>query len=87
VGGVADGHRVRHLHGHLHPLLRHPHALVQPQLAKEPAFHRDSTQTRPVATAKGQIRKSLKHLKFTVMVVSYCTVHELPFPRLQVSSA
>lgn len=31
VHGLSDGHPVRHLHGHVHQVLRRPHAQLEPE--------------------------------------------------------
>jgi len=54
VGRASNGHRLRHLHGDLHPMLRHPHSFLKSKLAKESAFHRNTQATSEIVTTKGR---------------------------------
>lgn len=54
MGGAADVHRVRDPDGHLHPLLCHPHTLVKPQPAQEPALLGDAQEAGQVFAKAGK---------------------------------
>ena len=44
VGRALNGHRVHHLHGLIHKVLRRTHALLQPEETSGEAHQRHSTQ-------------------------------------------
>ena len=53
VGRVAHGHRGSHLYGDLHPVLRHPHAVVESQSSQEPPLLGDAEEASQIFTTKG----------------------------------
>ena len=54
VGSASYGYRHGHFHGYFHQVLRHTHALLQSEVAKELAFYRNSTEAGQIAAAKGK---------------------------------
>ena len=54
VGSPTYGNRFGHFYGHFHQMLRHSHAILQSEVAKELAFYRNAQKAGQIATAEGK---------------------------------
>ena len=54
VGCSTYGYRHGHLHGHLYQMLRYSYSFLKSEVAKEPAFYRNSAKARQIFAAEGK---------------------------------
>ena len=67
VGCSTYGYRYGDLYGHFYQMLRYSYSFLKPEVAKEPAFHRNSAKTRQIFAAEGKLLKKKSFFKKCVL--------------------